>query len=160
MAVANSPTGPYTEQFQIIPPWAHNPEAIHTTDGNVVIYTLGNGIVGQNGPEYRCDLPNPPPPAPRPPRPPPAPPGPATHTITFIVHYADVNNVMERSAWKSMNVSVLDFPVEFQFQGNWNPAPVQLPDGRVRIMMHTGWSKTTGLCPVFPRLPFVSATLP
>ena len=27
-----------------------------------------------------------------------------------------------------------------RWEGNWNPAPVALPDGRVRIMVHTGWS--------------------
>ena len=40
----------YTERLQIIPPWAHNPEAIHTPDGEVVVYTLGNGIP-LHGPE-------------------------------------------------------------------------------------------------------------
>jgi hypothetical protein len=28
--------------------------------------------------------------------------------------------------------------------GNWNPAPVMLPDGRVRIMAHTDWTKWAG----------------
>ena len=44
--------GPYTEQFQVIPPWAHNPEAILTPDNEVVLYTLGDGIP-LHGPEYR-----------------------------------------------------------------------------------------------------------
>jgi hypothetical protein len=26
---------------------------------------------------------------------------------------------------------MIDFPLEFQFQGNWNPAPVAMPDGKV-----------------------------
>jgi hypothetical protein len=59
------PTGPYTERLQIIPPWAHNPEAIHTPDGEVVVYTLGNGIP-LHGPEYRCDITPPPPPVSKP----------------------------------------------------------------------------------------------
>ena len=42
--MASQPTGPFVEQFQIIPPWAHNPEAILTPDGTVAVFTLGNGI--------------------------------------------------------------------------------------------------------------------
>ena len=37
-------------------------------------------------------------------------------------------------------MTIKDFPVEFSFQGNWNPAPVALPDGRVRVMVHTMYS--------------------
>ena len=37
-------TGPYKEHFQVIPPWAHNPEAILTADGEVAVFTLGNGV--------------------------------------------------------------------------------------------------------------------
>ena len=29
--------------------------------------------------------------------------------------------------------------------GNWNPAPVMLPDGRVRIMAHTDWAGWAGV---------------
>jgi len=44
-AVSNgSATGPYKEQFQVIPPWAHNPEAILTADGELAVFTLGNGV--------------------------------------------------------------------------------------------------------------------
>ena len=64
LALADSPTGPYTEQFQIIPPWAHNPEAILTKEGEVVVFTLGDGAP-VHGPEYPCDAPHPTP-APKP----------------------------------------------------------------------------------------------
>ena len=40
LAVADEPTGPYKEEFQIIPPWAHNPEAIITPDGTVAVTPL------------------------------------------------------------------------------------------------------------------------
>ena len=140
LALADDPTGPYVEQFQIIPPWAHNPEAIHTTDDMVVIFTLGDGIP-LHGPEYRCD--RPPAPSPAPPKPP-TPPVPSgnVQTVNFTLHYAPVANAAFASQenWRPYNASIVDFPVEFQFPGNWNPAPVQLPDGRVRIMVHTGWS--------------------
>ena len=43
MATADDPQGPYTEAFQVIPPWAHNPEAILTPGGEVVVFTLGDG---------------------------------------------------------------------------------------------------------------------
>ena len=143
LAVADSPTGPYKEQFQVIPPWAHNPEAILTSDGTVVIYTLGDGIP-YHGPEFRCD--EPPAPAPKPPpAPPPAPPSP-THTANFTLHYAPAKAgaFTSKDNWKALNVSILDFPTEFQWPGNWNPAPIALPDGRVRVMVHTGWSRITG----------------
>ena len=42
-AVSDTPTGPYVRQAIAIPPWSHNPEAIHTPDGKFVIFTLGPG---------------------------------------------------------------------------------------------------------------------
>lgn len=83
--------------------------------------------------------------APAPPGPaPPAPPGPAVGERWFLIHYADKTDIMKKEAWKVFNTSMIDFPLEFQFQGNWNPAPVAMPDGKVRIMVHTDWSKVTG----------------
>ncbi len=159
LAVADEPTGPYKEEFQIIPPWAHNPEAIITPDGTVAVFTLGNGIQingdgGIHGPQVRCDLnPNAPSP-PAPPHVPPPPPG--EHNTTadawFLIHYATKDTYSNRAAWKVHNATIKDFPTDFSFrggsgfglgtytEGNWNPAPVALPDGRVRIMVHTGWS--------------------
>jgi len=138
LALADEPTGPYKEQFQIIPPWAHNPEAILTTDGQAVVYTLGDGIPA-HGPEYPCDIPNP---APPPPYVPPAPTAPSNevHDVSFLLHYAPADKFTDRSAWKSHNATILDFPVNFKWEGNWNPAPVQLSDGTVRVMAHTGYS--------------------
>jgi hypothetical protein len=170
LAVATDPTGPYTEQFQIIPPWSHNPEAILTPDGNIVIFTLGDGYP-VHGPEYPCDkqtgdesaaadadvaaapmprrrrlVANAPraklsssssssssAPAPSP-----------TVTANFTLHYAPAASFASKDSWQALNVSILDFPAEFEWEGNWNPAPVQMADGRVRVMVHTGWSAMTG----------------
>jgi len=135
-----------------IKPWAHNPEAIATTDGHIVVFTLGNGIP-IHGPEVDCNnqtqrregsdkLESPvkayqesktstTPPAPS-----------GSSDVNFTLHYASVSNgaFAEKSNWKFLNATIQDFPNQFKFQGNWNPAPVQLPDGRVRVMAHTGWS--------------------
>ena len=58
----------------------------------------------------------------------------------FLIRFAAASKFNDRAAWKVHNATILDFPVDFKFEGNWNPAPVALPDGRVRIMVHTGWS--------------------
>ena len=159
LAVSDNPTGPFKESFQIIPPWAHNPEAILTPDGTVAVYTLGNGIQingdgGIHGPQVRCDLNASAPPPPAPPHAPPPPPGEhaATADAWFLIHFATNVTYQDKTQWKVHNATIKDFPTDFSFrggaglglgtytEGNWNPAPVALPDGRVRIMVHTGWS--------------------
>ena len=44
------------------------------------------------------------------------------------------------------NATILEFPDVFRLNngGNWNPAPVALPDGRVRVMVHTGFAGFLG----------------
>eukprot|EP01052_Picozoa_sp_SAG31_P004704 SAG31_NODE_198_length_20656_cov_5.167291_9_plen_313_part_00 len=42
-AVSDTPLGPFVRHNVAIPPWSHNPEAIHTPDGKFVIFTLGPG---------------------------------------------------------------------------------------------------------------------
>lgn len=109
-----------------------------------MVYTLGDGIP-VHGPEYRCDLPPAPPsPNPYPPPPPPAPPSDAVHDVNFLLHYAPTDKFTDRSAWQAHNATILDFPIDFKWEGNWNPAPYQLPDGRVRVMVHTG--KAAAFC--------------
>lgn len=141
LALADDPMGPYTEAFQIIPPWAHNPEAIETVDGEVVVFTLGDGKP-VHGPEFPCDAPSAPTPAPAPPLPPSPPPTPGTavHNVSMLLHHAPVHSYFHPAAWTPHNATIVDFPVDFKWEGNWNPAPVALPDGRVRVMVHTGFS--------------------
>ena len=139
LATSDTATGPFTEHFQIIKPWAHNPEAIHTADGEVAVFTLGNGQAGW-GPEYDCDA-TPAPPKPKPyPKPPQTFTGNGVSNRTFLIHHAPVSSYTKPEAWQAYNATMMDLPDVFHFQGNWNPAPVALPDGRVRIMMHTGYS--------------------
>ena len=136
-------TGPYKEEFQIIAPWSHNPEAIRTADDEVVVFTLGNGIP-IHGPEYICDgKPNPPGP-PIPPLPPTPSASDKVHDVTFLTHHAPATGgaYMQQSAWKAHNTTIKNMPVAFHFQGNWNPAPVALPDGRVRVMVRVGYCRT------------------
>ena len=45
---ADNATGPFARGDIVVPPWSHNPEAIHTSDGKTVIFTLGDGWA-QNG---------------------------------------------------------------------------------------------------------------
>jgi len=48
LAYSESPEGPFLKQQSLVPPWAHNPEAIRAPDpvyGYVyALYTLGNGV--------------------------------------------------------------------------------------------------------------------
>jgi hypothetical protein len=146
LAVADNATGPYTEKFQIIKPWSHNPEAILTTDGEVVVFTVGEGTPA-HGPEYPCDEPSPPKPPPSPP-PPPIPTGGGVHNYSFVIHHAPVHQVHNnKSAWQAHNATIIGFPIAFALPrvrgghgGLSNPAPVALPDGRVRVMVHMGYS--------------------
>lgn len=167
-AVSDTPEGPFVRQTLAIPPWSHNPEAIKTPDGHYVIYTLGPGlghtieknctvatttttttdstIVSTSGGTESADatqtashsteretqqsqqVP-----------PPNRPPGPVNFTLhastspagPFVAHTFVVEG-WTNTSW------TLESP------GNWNPAPVVLPDGRVRIMGHTDWAPWGG----------------
>ena len=148
-AVSDTPTGPYVRQAIAIPPWSHNPEAIHTPDGKFVIFTLGPGkgktvekncTRGDYVPDAadeaalagelstRANLP---------------PPGRAPRPVNFTVHSADsphgpwVAKTMTVHGWTNLSWTL-------QTPGNWNPAPIVLPDGSVRVMAHTDWGPWAG----------------
>ena len=53
-------------------------------------------------------------------------------TVGFTIHYAG----SIEGPWRSWNVTIPDFR-SVDNMNNWNPAPVILPDGRVRVMVHT-----------------------
>ena len=109
---------------------------------------------GIHGPQVRCDKNATAPPPPAPPHVPPPPPGEHQERkdTWVLIHYATNETYGDHTAWKVHNATILDLPTDFQMrggagvglgtytEGNWNPAPVALPDGRVRIMVHTGWS--------------------
>jgi hypothetical protein len=180
VATASDPAGPYTRQHQIIPPWAHNPEAIALTTQNSAtgrnetmwaVYTLGDGDgTPIHGPIKDCT----------------ATPSSGASTIpeehrshqssrldpqhpllsitdsrrllsnndspisesnSFQDDGATVNKMVNFTIHYSVDsplgpfskhtATIIDFPVEFAFPANWNPAPVAMSDGKVRMMVHT-----------------------
>ena len=71
------------------------------------------------------------------------PPGRAPGPVNFTVHSADsphgpwVAATMTVHGWTNLSWTL-------QTPGNWNPAPIVLPDGRVRVMAHTDWGPWAG----------------
>jgi len=165
VAVATSPTpdGPYTRRKRIIQPWSHNPQAIHVRDkvkeGDdhdiFAVYTLGDGDGKPvHGPVKDCRKEKSPTnylrlqspvhnfyeqiKSPR---------FLAEHgansedgntTVSFTIHYS-VDSPL--GPFLAHTAQIVDFPKVYGFPGNWNPAPVALPDGRVRMMVHIGNSQ-------------------
>jgi len=45
--------------------------------------------------------------------------------------------------WLATTMQVHNWNItwDLQMPGNWNPAPVALPDGSVRVMAHTDWGE-------------------
>lgn len=159
VASANNPAGPYVESGSTVsPPWAHNPQAIYVPSQNVerrgtyVVYALGDGVP-IHGPVQNCTA------------------GleddfaqkTATSTtstsmtrremqssaanksqnvtVTFKLHHSNTGPL---GPWKSHVAEIRDLPSDYDFPGNWNPSPILLPDGRIRVVVHTnypdGWS--------------------
>ena len=136
LAVSQSPLGPFEKVKTIVPPWAHNPQAIRAPDntsksGHVyVLFTLGDGQTYHGAPK-NCG-PHPPPPPPPPPAPPcapnacgpecygcpwvanpcstpPAPGAGYTHCITanFTIFYAETAD----GEYSTHTAQILDWPV-------------------------------------------------
>ena len=147
-AVSDTPEGPFVRQALAIPPWSHNPEAILTADGTYVIFTLGPGKgltheknCTHDGETSAVGL------------------GPEQHTeqqqmhsdagekdrgdpkglVNFTVHSAP----SPHGPWTATTMQVYNWNITWDLQtpGNWNPAPVALPDGSVRVMAHTDWGE-------------------
>ena len=143
LAVAAQPTGPYTRLQTIVKPWAHNPQMVRLPDGTYVVFTLGNGNGPQNGAQKNCvadsegkeALPLPSTTdergvaATRPEMPPVI--SAANVTVNFTLHYS-----RDLKTWTAKQAFIPDFPA-IDSMGNWNPAPVVMPDGRLRVMVHT-----------------------
>ena len=152
VATSADPAGPYIESGSTVsPPWAHNPQAIYIPPdesggrGTYVVYALGDGAP-IHGPVQNCTgreeavatstsslirpqlrtsslrqrRTN------------------ESHnvTVTFKLHYSNTGPL---GPWKTHMAEIHDFPQEYDFPGNWNPAPILLPDGRVRIVVHTNY---------------------
>ncbi len=143
-AVSDTPLGPFVRQAIAIPPWSHNPEAIRTPDGTYVIFTLGPGkgltheknctkdgavplvVDGQQRLEHRVLSDGK---GQTPPR----------GLVNFTVHSAP----NPRGPWTATTMQVYNWNITWDLEtpGNWNPAPVVLPDGSVRVMAHTDWGE-------------------
>eukprot|EP00937_MAST-01D_sp_MAST-1D-sp2_P004325 g4325.t1 len=149
LAVADDVTGPYSKVGVAIAPWAHNPQIVRAHDGTFLIFALGNGSTTPNphGEPVQCarraGVAHVPPPrhrlegstGTRPRR------APSqgqnknknkNQTVGFVLHYSD----SPKGPWAALPVTLDDFQAGDNMD-NWNPAPVALPDGRVRIMVHT-----------------------
>jgi hypothetical protein len=147
-AVADSPLGPFVRQDLVIPPWSHNPQAVVAPDGTWVIFTLGPGFGrraqanctrdrgqrakvkdSEEAEEQRTAF--------------------AAHAagsslapVNFTVHSAPG----PQGPWTPHTFSPVGWNVSWSLQnpGNWNPAPVFLPDGSLRVMAHTDWAPWAG----------------
>lgn len=122
IAVADAPEGPFAKQQTAIKPWAHNPEVV-VVDGTYLIFTLGNGT--KIKPEENCNSSlastyN----STRAPE----------HNQTFaaVLHYSQSIN----GPWTPYPFVMEGLPSDGGI-GNWNPAPVVMPDNSIRIMVHT-----------------------
>lgn len=137
MAVASTPEGPYVKQQVVVPPWSHNPQIVRAIDGTFLIFTLGNGT--SHGQMKHCSKSGHLAAAPehytsteeeaarevrgR---------GSSNKSVGFTIHYAK----SLKGPWNAWNATIPNFRSEDNMD-NWNPAPVVLPDGRIRIMVHT-----------------------
>merc|ERR1712100_78326 len=140
LAVSSKPEGPFERVRQLVPPWAHNPQAIRAPDpthGHVyALYTLGDGI--PSGPQANCNstdlartgVDRPPPP------------GPSRITANFTIHWA----TSAAGEYEKYTASILDWPSNWDFgaHGNWNPAPLVHPNGTIFLMAHTSWKAFCG----------------
>ena len=76
LAVSQTPLGPFEKVKTIVPPWAHNPQAIRAPDNSsksgyvYALYTLGDGRNYHGSPKNCGPLPPAPPVPPAPPGPP------------------------------------------------------------------------------------------
>lgn len=63
-------------------------------------------------------------------------------TVNFTVH----SSSSPHGPWTATTMSVPGWNNSWTLQnpGNWNPAPVVLPDGSVRVMAHTDWAPWSG----------------
>eukprot|EP01063_Lacrimia_lanifica_P007813 TRINITY_DN1501_c0_g1_i1.p1 TRINITY_DN1501_c0_g1~~TRINITY_DN1501_c0_g1_i1.p1 ORF type:complete len:424 (+),score=136.29 TRINITY_DN1501_c0_g1_i1:66-1337(+) len=139
LATSQSPNGPFERQKVILPPFAHNPEAIRASDGTWVLYTLGTGVATK--PIKDCNAPS------------------TGHEepvdtaeendasavpdggrSSFMLHYTDDVH----GEWKNMTMDIKGYNPKWKMV-NWNPAPVLLPDGTVRVMIHTLIGRWAGI---------------
>jgi hypothetical protein len=132
LAVSDTPEGPYVKQAVPVPPWTHNPQVIRAADGTFLIFALGNGTLSPHGPVKQCAGAEAHARRALGPAPPPRDAEDTNQTVGFTIHFAS----SLAGPWRALNATIPNFRTADNMN-NWNPAPVGLPDGRVRIMVHT-----------------------
>lgn len=119
VATADTPTGPYKRLATAAPPWTHNPQVIvtPTTPPTFVLFTLGNGTV--HAPLSNCT-------------------GESHLPTNFDSFGADAleiglwSSASLHGPWTRHPIDFVDMPASESFT---NPAPVMLPDGKVRVLI-------------------------
>jgi hypothetical protein len=141
-----SPTGVFARGDIVVPPWSHNPEAIRAPDGEIVIFTLGDGwpqngtpdncTSGQKYPTNRGQVSNCTPVA----SPSHCVPGPCLACNITVHHAADA---AAPGPWEPVSAQIVGISSADSL-GNWNPSPFLLTNGSIALMIHTddngGWS--------------------
>lgn len=122
--VADAPMGPYEKYDTPVKPWSHNPQWVRAKDGTYLIFTLGDGVPGPHGTEQDCESLD----AMDVREPHAAFDGKAAH---FVIHYSNSVN----GPWQNISIE-FDLP-DGDNMDNWNPAPVVMSDGSIRLMVHT-----------------------
>jgi hypothetical protein len=134
-AVSRTPTGPFIRQNVAIPTFAHNPEVVRAPDGTLILYTLGAGT--PNGPLQNCSgdgsraaaaagaLSGPP--ARRGQRA--IGRGGVGVPANFTLHSSSSSPL---GPWTATTVQIDGWNSSWTL-GNWNPAPVMLPDGTCSV---------------------------
>ena len=144
--VGSTPLGPFNRTDIIVPAWSHNPEAIHTSDGKTIIFTLGDGWeqngqpdnceTGQKYPSHRGNVGNCTPVT----EPSNCNPGPCL-ACNVTLHVGDSDETP--GPWESFSTQIIGLSSSDNLN-NWNPAPFILPNGSIALMIHTddnqGWS--------------------
>ena len=155
LARAADPMGPFTKLGVAVDPWAHNAAIVALPDGGMAILSLGDGyscapgslgkpttnctdgghcqggcvppdtggdssdssrLVGDTGP---------------------------TGDAVFRMHYAaSPEEASSKFPWAYVNVTLKGY--KWGFPGNWNPAPMLLPNGSLRVMAHDSWRSMAG----------------
>ena len=148
LAVSQTPLGPFEKVKTIVPPWAHNPQAIRAPDNAsksgyiYALFTLGDGQNYHGTPKNCGKNPPPPPTPPAPPGPPwnkgpctdgPLPPGAGGCMVAkFTIFWSETAD----GEYKQHTAQIVDWPThsrgrpwDYGAYGNWNPAPVVHPNG-------------------------------
>eukprot|EP01063_Lacrimia_lanifica_P028794 TRINITY_DN4273_c1_g1_i5.p1 TRINITY_DN4273_c1_g1~~TRINITY_DN4273_c1_g1_i5.p1 ORF type:complete len:430 (+),score=102.83 TRINITY_DN4273_c1_g1_i5:48-1337(+) len=134
LATSDSPTSQFTFTSVVVDPWAHNPEVLRAQDGTYVLYTLGEGVQWPWAPKPVQDCrkgaagedragAQEPFPLRR---------DPSTGYHNFVLHHSDSYD----GPWTPMNLTIQGWNDTWMMK-NWNPTAQVMPNGSIRLMVHT-----------------------